>query len=257
MARTSKKYNVIMRFSVALLVFVFIFHSGGSTAFAISIEDERKMGQQFAISVQRMFPVVDDDFAVNYFSDLGHYLLRSLDSKPFPFNFYIINDPTLNAFAGPGGQVFFFTGIIDVMDSVDELAAVLSHEIAHVTARHISKRMEQSKKINLATMAGILAGILIGGAAAAPIMTGSMAAAQQAQLSYSREDERQADQLGFKYSSAGGFDPLEMIQTLKKIRRAQIIGTDSIPPYLLTHPGGPERMSNFETMSMSRNRSKK
>jgi predicted Zn-dependent protease len=103
-------------------------------------------------------------------------------------------------------------------------------------------------------MAGMLAGILIGGAAAAPILTGTMAAAQQAQLNYSREDERQADQLGFKYSSAGGFDPLEMIETLKKIRKAQIIGTDSIPPYLLTHPGGTERMSNFEIMSMSSNR---
>ncbi|NIR12428.1 MAG: M48 family metalloprotease, partial [Desulfobacterales bacterium] len=96
------------------------------------------------------------------------------------------------------GHIFVFSGLINEMEEIDELAAVMCHEIAHVTARHLAHRIEQSKNLGWATLAGILAGILIGGSAGAAVMAGSQAATAQAQLHYSREDERQADQLGFK-----------------------------------------------------------
>jgi len=192
--------------------------------------------------------LVEDDFANSYINDLGQYLLRSLETKPFPFRFYIIQNGDLNAFAGPGGHIFFFTGLIEAMDAVDELAGVLSHEIAHVSARHLSERMEQSTVIQLATLAGVLLGALVGGEASGAIMTGSLAAGMQQQLAYSRNDERQADQLGFKYMAVAGFDPLGMIETLKKLQKGQMLATNQIPTYLLTHPGGSERMANYETM---------
>ena len=93
------------------------------------------------------------------------------------------------------------------MGEADELAAVLCHEMGHVAARHLSNRIEQNKKMAFATLAGLLAGALIGGKAAGAIMTGTMAANMQQQLNYSREDERQADQLGFKYMSLSGSIP--------------------------------------------------
>lgn len=216
--------------------------------FGLSIEDERKLGQEFVAQIRGYFELVDDESANQFITDLGRYLTMPLETKPFPFHFYIIKDNTLNAFAAPGGHIFAFSGLIEAMDNLDELASVICHELGHVTARHISQRIEQSKKIGLATMAGILAGALIGGELAGAIMTGSMAAGVQTQLHYSRNDERQADQLGFKYAKLAGFDPAGLISSLKKIQKGQWFGTEKIPAYLLTHPTGPERMSNLDSM---------
>jgi beta-barrel assembly-enhancing protease len=214
----------------------------------MSIEEETIVGNKFLESVRKQFPMAEDDFANDYLNDLGQYLAKNLETEPFPFRFYAVNNSDVNAFAGPGGHIFFFTGLILAMDEPDELAAVLCHEMGHVAARHLSNRIEQNKKIALATLAGLLAGALIGGKAAGAIMTGTMAANIQQQLNYSREDERQADQLGFKYMSLSGFDPGGMVNMLKKLERIQWQGANAAPSYLLTHPGGSERILNTESM---------
>ena len=215
---------------------------------ALSIEDERKMGEEFLAQALALYPLVKDPFANQFINDLGHYLITPLETKNFPFQFYIIEDNTLNAFAAPGGHIFVFSGLIEAMDNIDELAAVICHEIGHISARHLSKRIEQSKNIGLATLAGILAGMLLGGEAAGAIITGTLAAGMQAQLHFSREDERQADQLSYKYMEPASFDPAGMIKALQKIQKGSWLGTGKIPAYLLTHPTGPERMANLEAL---------
>jgi predicted Zn-dependent protease len=217
-------------------------------AFALSIEEERVAGEEFRASVRRQLDMVDDGFAEDYINDLGQYITRALETKPFPFQFYLVKDNTPNAFAGPGGHIFFFSGLINMMDDVDELAAVLSHEIGHVSARHLSNRIEQNKTMAIAVLAGMLAGALMGGKAGGAIATGTMAAGMQKQLAYSREDERQADNLGFKYMEESRFNPEGMITIMKRLERLSPGGTDAIPAYLLTHPGGPERVSTSETL---------
>lgn len=229
-------------------VMFFNVHPGGSSAFALSLEEERIAGEKFVQSIRQQFNVMDDDFVDGYINDLGHYLVRFLEVQYFPFRFYVINDEILNAFAGPGGHIFIFSGLVMVMDSADELAAVLCHEMGHVEARHLAYRIEQNNKIAIGTLLGMLAGALIGGQAAAAIVTGSMAAGIQKQLGYSRNDERQADQLGFKYMDASGFDPGGMIDVHRELEKGRFAGPNAIPEYLLTHPGGPERMANTEVM---------
>ncbi|MEW6664846.1 MAG: M48 family metalloprotease [Thermodesulfobacteriota bacterium] len=214
----------------------------------LSTEDERVMGQKFLESIKRQLQFVDDGFSEDYLNDLGQFLLLPMETRPFPFQFYLARDHSLNAFAGPGGHIFVFSGLVSVMDSVDELAAVLCHEVAHVSARHLAERLDQMQKIGLGTLAGMLAGILMGGQAGAAVMSGTVAAGIQKQLAYSREDERQADQLGFQYMSQTGFDPGGMLQTLTKLEKGSWYGANTIPPYLLTHPSGPERMSNIESL---------
>jgi predicted Zn-dependent protease len=237
-------------FILLLSAALFLLHlfPGAFRAFPLSVEDERILGQEFLISIFNQFDVVDDDFANDYINDLGHYLIRPLATKHFPYRFYLINDHTLNAFAGPGGHIFIFSGLIDMMDEPDELAAVICHEIGHVAARHLADRIAQSQKINLATLAGMLAGVLIGGQAGQAVSTGTLAAGMQAQLNYSRSDERQADQLGFKYLAHTDFDPSGALTVQKKMHEGQWSSTNSIPPYLLTHPAGPERISNIQVM---------
>jgi predicted Zn-dependent protease len=215
---------------------------------ALSIEDETKMGEEFMAQVLAQLQLVDDPFVNQYINDLGHYLITPLETKSFPFHFYVIKDNTLNAFAAPGGHIFVFSGLIEAMDKLDELAAVICHEIGHIAARHLAQRIEQSKAIGLATLAGILAGMLLGGEVAGALMTGSIAAGMQAQLNYSREDERQADQYSYKFMEPTGLDPEGMIRALNKIEKGSWLGTSKIPAYLLTHPTGPERMANLESM---------
>ncbi len=247
MVKFMRYKNIIIFF---LIIGLTIFYPAWNPySYSMSIQDETLLGKRFLSTIKKHFEFVNDDFALIYINKLGGYLAGFVDTRYFPLNFYIIKYDNLNAFAGPGGHIFIFTGMIEKLDSADQLAAIISHEIGHISGRHISQRVEQNKKIGLATIAGILAGILVGGKASGAIMTGTLAASAQAQLNYSREDERQADQLGFKYMNKSGFDPSAMIEVLKKIQSEQLAGSQEIPPYLLTHPGASERMSNIEVMT--------
>ncbi len=218
-----------------------------SSAFPLTLEEERELGREFMAKIRKQFDFVKDDFVNEYVNDLGKYLIEPLETKYFPFDFFVVKNAGLNAFAAPGGHIFIFSGLIEAIDGADELAAVMCHEIAHVSARHLAERIEQSKKIGLGTLAGVLAGALIGGQAGGAVIAGSAAAGIQTQLHYSRNDERQADQLGFKYMKQAGFDPSAMINALNKIGRANL-GGSKIPAYLLTHPSGPERLASLDTM---------
>ena len=242
------------RVFLSALILVFLQFISIPAAEAISVQDETIMGQKFLESIRKQCTFIDDDFASDYLNDLGQYLIQSVESRPFPFQFYLIKSNSLNAFAGPGGHIFVYSGLIANMDVVDELAGVMSHEIGHVTARHLSARMEQATPMGIATLAGMLAGVLVGGAPGAAIASGTMAAGIQKQLSYSREDERQADQLGFQTMAKAGFDPNGMISTFVNLEKGQWHSADTIPPYLLTHPGGTERISNIESMLSTLNR---
>jgi beta-barrel assembly-enhancing protease len=219
------------------------------SARALSIEDEKELGREFLARISRSYPIMENDTALQYLQDLGEYLGTAVDNEPFDLNFYILKNSELNAFAAPGGHIFLHTGLIVSLETADELAAVLTHEIAHVTARHLSQRIAQQQKLTLATAAGMLAGALIGGEAAEAIISGSVAASAQAQLRYSRNDERQADQMGFDYMEGAGFMPEAMLDVLDKIEQSQWRGgSNRVPTYLLTHPGGPERMSSLDLL---------
>ncbi|UCG64517.1 MAG: M48 family metalloprotease [Deltaproteobacteria bacterium] len=220
-----------------------------SQAALLSPQEETKLGQRFLASISAHYEFSDYPYIVQYINDLGAYIGRQVEVPYFPLEFYVIKDNTINAFAAPAGHVFFFSGLIMVMDNVDEFASVLAHELGHVSARHLAAKIERSQKMSLATMAGILAGILIGGEAAGALITGSMAAGIQAELGYSRDDERDADQLGLKYTYLSGFDPEGMVTVLQKMQRESWYGGQGTPSYLLTHPGAAERMANIEAMS--------
>ena len=220
---------------------------------ALSIEDEKLLGKEFIARITGSFQFLENDTALHYLRELGDYLATAVENKPFDLNFYILQNSDLNAFAAPGGHIFLHTGLILSLETADELAAVLTHEIAHVTARHLSQRIAQQQKLTLATATGLIAGILLGGEAAEALITGSVAASAQAQLHYSRNDERQADQMGFDYMEKIGFHPEAMLGVLDKITRSRWeSGSQKAPTYLRTHPGGPERMSNLDVLMTRR-----
>jgi len=220
----------------------------GSRAAYLSPKEETELGERFLASISSQYEFADYPYIMQYMNELGAYIGTHIEVPYFPLKFYVIKDSTVNAFAAPAGHVFFFSGLIGILDDADELASILAHELGHVSARHLSSRIDRSQKIGLATLAGMLAGILVGGEVGGALMTGSVAAGIQAELGYSREDERQADQLGFKYTQLSGFNPAGMLSALQKIQRENWYGSQEIPAYLLTHPGAPERMATIESM---------
>jgi len=219
-----------------------------SQAAFLSPKEETELGERFLARISSQYEFTDYPYIVWYINELGSYIGGHIEVPYFPLKFYVIKDSTINAFAAPAGHVFFFSGLIGILDDADELASIMAHELAHVSARHLASRINRSQKIGLATLAGMLAGILVGGEVGGALMTGSVAASIQAELGYSREDERQADQLGFKYTQLSGFDPAGMLTALHKIQRENWYGSREIPAYLLTHPGAPERMATIDSM---------
>jgi predicted Zn-dependent protease len=141
------------------------------------------------------------------------------------------------------------------MDDEDEVAGILAHEIAHVNARHISQKIERSKKIGWARMAGMVAGALMGiagaGDAAQAVTRGSAGAAQTAELAYSRENEMQADELGLDYLTNAGYSGEGLLRILKKMRSKQWFDSKQVPTYLMTHPAVDDRIAYLDTQIAS------
>ncbi len=234
-SRTWQKYLVI-----PLLVISLLTSAGSRPASAffgpLTIEKEKQLGEEFFLTLQQFYPVVKDPFLNSYLNGVGQKLVRQLGSSPFQYRFFLIEDPSYNAFAVPGGYVFVNTGLVRLMDREDELAGVLAHEISHIHARHMARQMEKAKVTNIATVIGALAAVLIGGPAASALMMGTMAAGESMMLKYSRDDEREADTLGFKWTSQAGYNPRDMISVFSKMNRQRWFEGANIPVYLKTHP---------------------
>jgi predicted Zn-dependent protease len=186
----------------------------------ISIEKEEELSREFLSVVFRYYKVIDALTVVNYINDLGQKILAAFPPQPFKYHFYVIKDDSLNAFASPAGHIFVNSGLIQAMESEEELAGVISHEIAHASLRHISKKIEQSKKTNKLTLAGMAAAVLLGlggaGDAAGAVLAGSAAAGQASALAYSRDNEAEADQVGLKYLNRAGYSAKGLLVVMKK-----------------------------------------
>lgn len=210
-----------------------------------SIEDEAELGRKFNILIRSRFPLIHDPIVLNQVEDVLDRVTAQLPPQPFDITLGVIRSDSINAFAAPAGYVFVNSGLILAMQSEDELAAVLAHEMAHVTERHIARNIERSQAINLATLAGVLAGVMLGGGSEAgqALAVGSMAGGQAASLKYSRDDEREADHLGLQYLARSGYEPEAMARSFERIKqRMKLSGSGGGPAYMSTHPGVTERI---------------
>lgn len=222
-----------------------------SNAAAITLKEEEELGQQVFTAIQAHFKLVDDPMIVGYVNRLGKRIAAEFPPQPFAYKFYVVEEDVYNAFATPAGHVFIYTGLMAAMDNEEELAGILAHEISHVFCRHISQKIERSKKINMAALAGLAAGIVLGaagaGQAAGAMTMGTVAAGQAAELAYSREDEIQADEIGLNYLMDAGYSGEGLLTILNKIREKQWFGSDQVPSYLMTHPAVEARLAYIDT----------
>ena len=224
---------------------------GPPAATGITIKEEEDLAREFLRYVTLQLEIIDDPIIVEYVNSVGKKILAKVPPQPFPYHFYVVKQDVYNAFATPAGHVFIYSGLLAAMDNEDELAGILAHEISHVTCRHISQKIERSKLISIATLAGVAAGMLLGaaggGQAAGALTMGSMAAGQSASLAFSRENEIQADQVGMVYLTDAGYTGEGLLSVLNKIRAKQWYGSDQVPTYLMTHPALEDRLAYIDT----------
>jgi predicted Zn-dependent protease len=223
-------------------------HGPTHCAWGLSIGEEKELGRKFLEMIREHLPLVEDGELITYVRSVGQRVANQVGVTPYEFQFFIVNEGVPNAFAIPGGYIFIYRGIIEMMESEGELASILAHELAHIQARHIHRRIEESKLINIASLAGVVAGILLGmaggsGAKAGQALTmGTVAGAKTYELQYSRENEREADQIGFRYLTAAGYPPKNMVSIMERMNQDKWRVSSRLPSYLSTHPALGERV---------------
>lgn len=202
-----------------------------------SIEEEMQLGRGLAADIERESRLVTDSVITEYVNRIGQNLVRNSDAE-VPFTIKVIDSTEINAFALPGGYLYINTGLILAADEEAELAGVLAHEIAHVTARHGTESQAKSQIISLASIPLIFLGGVPG-----------LAARQVAEfaipmtfLKFSRGAEEEADYLGTQYMYRAGYDPAAMITMSEKLQAQQKSSPGKVSGLFSSHPATASRI---------------
>lgn len=239
--------KIILSLSLALIVLSSALAQQGRNALpeigvvasdAISIDKELQIGRALMMQLRSQAPLVYDPVLEEYLNDVGNRLVAQADNVKFPFQFFWIRNPEINAFAFFGGHVGVHTGLINYADNESELASVLAHEVSHVTQRHIARRIAAQKKASSLHIASMIGGILLALAdpeAGVAAISATNAASQQFAINYTRSNEQEADRVAFRMMDLAGFDTAGASAFFGKL--VEKYRVQSKPPaFLLTHP---------------------
>lgn len=220
---------------------------GDSASRSISEAEEQGYGRSIMRELRKSGTLNTDPELNDYLQQLGQKLVASSNNEGRrQFHFFLVNNRQINAFALPGGYIGVHTGLILAADSESELAAVMAHEIAHVTQHHISRRFEQASRLSIPSIAATIASLLVATqnpeAGMAALQT-TQAAAQQFMLNFSRDHEREADRFGMQTLVASQFNPNAMASFFDKLANAYRFERQP-PPYLLSHPVTESRIAD-------------
>ena len=215
---------------------------GTAAQSTLSVEDEYRIGRMVMRGLRESGRVLEDPEVSEYIQSVGLRLSSLAHDGNREFNFFLVRDPAINAFALPGGFIGLHSGLLLETTSESELAGVLAHEVAHVTQRHIARGLENQGRANLvstaATLAAILIGAMAGGSSSATM--GAISAAQslavQSQINFTRENEYEADRIGVGILASAGYDPNALPSFFETMGRRTQLGPDQVPELLRTHP---------------------
>ena len=208
----------------------------------VSEQQEIALGEETAKSTRATIGDYPDSALQRYVRALGQRLAATTERPGLPWSFEGIDDPEVNAFAAPGGRIFVTRGILPYLDSEAELAGVLGHECGHVTARHTAQQVTRQQLFGL--------GLVVGSVASSQVASAAGAIEQGLGLlflSYSRGNEAQADELGFRYIRRARYDPREMSDVFRVLERVgQLSGGGKVPTWAATHPAPEDRLARAE-----------
>lgn len=222
----------------------------GSPADAVlSKNAEAQLGRAIMRQIRASGELVEDPQVTEYINEVGHRLAAQANIEGnHDFTFFVVDSPVINAFALPGGFIGVHTGLLEATRSEDELAGVLAHEVAHVTQRHIARRIHANQRQSILSTAIMLGAILAGAAGAgSDAMQGAIAVAQgtaaQQQINFTRANEYEADRVGISSLAAAGFDPQGMGSFFEVISRGTTPHEYRLPEFLRTHPVSSARIA--------------
>jgi len=222
---------------------------------AMSIDQGIAVGQSMVDQMRQKDQVLDDPLLDSYLNNLGFQLVSHSQGASWHFKFLWVGKSDVNAFAMPGGFVGVNEGLILATHDESELAAVLAHEISHVTQRHIAQQMEDSRRTGLATAAAVGAALLAGLAGggnpylAQAAISGGLAGAYQHQVNYTYHDEEQADRIGESLLAQSGFNPDAMATFFQRLQQQEQYNEGPYSNFLRTHPVTTKRIANAENIA--------
>ncbi|MGH6885627.1 MAG: M48 family metallopeptidase, partial [Geminicoccales bacterium] len=222
---------------------------GTPASTTLSLADEYKIGLMIVRGLREAGQIVEDPEINEYLQSLGMRLASQAHEGAHRFTFFAVSDSSINAFALPGGFIGVNAGLVKATRSEAELAGVLAHEIAHVTQRHIARSIQNAGRANMASLAAMLAAILLGATTGVPAdaVLGGVTAAQglaaQSQINYTRANEAEADRVGIGILSAAGFDPVGMPEFFGTMQQRAGGAGRNIPDLLRSHPVTSERIA--------------
>ncbi len=221
---------------------------GEATESYLSTEQEQYYGEAFMRSIRASLDLVDDPEVQGYIESLGNRLVANTGIRDRNFTFFVIRDPMINAFAGPGGYIGINSGLILTAHTEAELASVVAHEIAHVTQRHIARAVEAASKMSVPVTAAILAAIILGARGGSQIGEAAIAAATagsiQQQINFTRANEQEADRIGLQILANSGFEPRAMPRFFGRLHQASQFYDNLQLEFLRTHPVTISRISD-------------
>ncbi len=231
--------------ALTLFVFTIVILCPQGKVSAITLSEEKDMGKKIVRLIHKSMPFVEDGEVLTYVRNVGNRVAKEVGITTYQFQFFVVDESVPNAFAVPGGYIFIYRGLIEMMSSEGELASILSHELGHITARHLQRSIDEAKILSVGMIAGVVAGILLG---APGLAAGGMAASETAALQYSRVHETEADMRGFGYLCAAGYDPTDMPSMMQKLLQCTWLQNSRVPSYLATHPALEERVQYLTEM---------
>ena len=205
----------------------------------ISLEKEIAMGRQMAAEIERQVKLMEDPTINEYVNRVGQNLVRNSDAK-VPFTIKVVDSDEINAFALPGGFFYVNTGLILAADDESELAAVMAHEIAHVTARHGTENASKAQLVNIASIPLIF----MGGVAGFGIRQAAGFLIPMQFLQFSRKAESEADYLGVQYLYKTGYDPGAAVSFFEKLQAKESAKPGSVSKMFSTHPPTGDRIDS-------------
>jgi predicted Zn-dependent protease len=232
---------------------------GDPSQVAMSAPQERKVGEGVMRNIRSSGAYLNDPEVNGYLNELGNRLVGAIPGAPFDFEFFAIADPAINAFALPGGFIGVHTGLILLTQSESELASVLGHEITHVTQHHIARSIGNQRDALLLMIAALAAAVLASqshssssGDMTQAAIAGSQALAIQSQINFTRQNEEEADRLGFERTYAAGFDPSAMATFFGRLQRAATWFEGDSPSYLHDHPETYQRIAEAQARAFTK-----
>jgi predicted Zn-dependent protease len=222
---------------------------GDASQSVLSSQQERLLGESIMREIRGSKQYLDDPELADYLNGVGYRLVSNSPNAERSFEFFLIADTTINAFALPGGFIGVHTGLIVNAQSESELAAVLAHEVAHVTQRHIARLFQQQKQAGMASLAAVALALLAARSSpdlASAALAGAQYVTLQTQLNFTRDNEREADRVGVQILDKAGFDPRAMPLLLEHMQRAYRIYETNAPSYVRTHPLTFERIADVQ-----------